>query len=90
MTKILNQNIKSILKEYNINNKDLKVINEKAFEELANKNSINKSFEIFIARILQKYGLQYMQIYSLITQIWLVIIDYKFDNITEISRAKFI
>ena len=90
MTKKFKQNIEYILRNCNITKKDLELINQEAYKQLKNNKPIDKIFEKFIVKLLKKYDLQYMQIYALNTEIWLEIIGYKFNNIKEVSKLKFL
>jgi hypothetical protein len=85
----LKHEIKIILVEHKITKKDITFIVSQACKEINNPIPINTSFEKLVANQLDKYNIQYVKKFDMITKIWLEIINHKQKKSLKLSGTKY-
>jgi hypothetical protein len=80
MNNALVDNLKKLLIKSKIQDEHITLINETVLNELYDIPTLNKSLENYIAILVEKYDINYFEIYKLNQQIWAEIINYKFNT----------
>ena len=80
MINVLTQKISKLLEKHKITTNDINTINSNILKQLNSSLDLHALIENHIAHLIEKYGIDFIDIYRLNDQIWNEVIHFKFNN----------